>query len=317
MKYITSKDIVGVYSLEQGNLPASNFVNSIASIVDSDQAIENHAVLTSNPGMSPKENGAIAQEFREYKLTVPNVDYSATLKIKRKDLRRDKFDILRKRVMNLTAEGTRHDEELLFEALQSGTTSTTWDGNFLFDTTHQWGNSAVQSNLLTLSILANFGDIPNAERGTSANPSDTVMLSAIFQAIQNILGWTSDEGKPISPMAKNFQVAVPINYTRAALQAVSKDLMRSGESNGLLNSQFSVDVIATPYLTTNNRFYIWATDTAVKPFVIQRELDDKISVLDESSDYYFTHDAMLVKIENSKAIVPINFPAITCVTLTA
>lgn len=271
---ITTKGVVGMIlaRLETGS---AAWVSQLCMRMTSTQASEEYGWLGSSPALREFIGGRTPAELAEYSFTVTNKDYEGSIKIKSKDMRRDKFGMIQVRVNQLADRALDHPAKLLSQLIEDGETNVAYDGEYYFDTDHSEGDSGTQDN-----------DITHAA-ATGTEPTVAEMSAAILKAIQQMYGFKDDKGEPMNQGASEFLVMVPINYMATALQAVTAMLTGGGNTNVLpaLSGKFKIDVVANPRLTWTTKIAVFRTDEAAKPFILQEEDIPDVVALGEGSEY--------------------------------
>jgi len=83
-----------------------------------------------------------------YEYTISDQVWEASIAVERRALEDEQYDMVRMRVRDLAREAVRHKEQLVIEALLRGAIDgRCYDGQLLFDTDHQEGESGLQSNV--------------------------------------------------------------------------------------------------------------------------------------------------------------------------
>lgn len=271
---ITARGIRGLIlaRLDTGD---NSWVDEIAMRMTSDQAIETYAWLGSSPAMREFIGGRTPAELAENSFSISNKDYEGSIKVKLKDMRRDKLGMIQVRTNQLADRAMDHPASLLSKLLLSGASKLCYDGKYFFDTAHAEGKSGEQSNKLTVAAAA------------PAAPTVDEFSKAIMTSIQALYGFKDDRGEPINQSAKSFQVQVPISLMATALTATTALLGVGGMSNILpaLAGKFSLNVVPNPRLTWTNTFALLRTDEAAKPFILQQEGEADVITLDENTEY--------------------------------
>lgn len=271
---ITERGVRGMIlaALETGS---AGWVNDVAMRMTSDQASEEYGWIGTPPAMREFVAGRSAKELREFSFIVANEDYESTLRIKSKDMRRDKFGMINIRVNQLAERVLDHPGKLLSTLIENGESTVCYDGQYFFDTDHSEGSSGTQDNDLTYAAA------------TGTTPTVSEMSDAILKMIQQMYGFKDDQGEPINQGANMFQVHVPILYMATALQAVTSMLVGNGNTNVLpaLQDKFKVEVVPNPRLTWTTKIAAFRTDSAAKPFILQEEDIPDVVVLGEGSEF--------------------------------
>jgi len=271
---ITTRSVIGMIAAGL-NTGTSEWIARLAMKIDSDQASETVAWLGNAPSLREFVDGRSPAELRENGFTITNKDYEGSIKVKPKDLRRDKTGQLRIRINQLTSRATDHPASLLSTLILNGATALCYDGQYFFDTDHSEGDSGSQSNSITYDSTS-----------TTAPTSDE-FGEAVLAAIVKIMSFLDDRGQPMNQDAMAFDVMVPIPFLGVALKAVSALLGSGGASATLpaLSKDFKVNVVPNPRLTWTTKFAVFRSDDVAKPFILQEEVPPTPMFLDETSEY--------------------------------
>jgi phage major head subunit gpT-like protein len=278
---LQSQDII---ALIVGGLdaPPAGYVEALSNRVDSDRDSEKYVWLGSAPNMRQWIGGRQPKTIRENNYSVPNKDFEATLEIPTDWLRRDKTGQIQMKISQLVERANTHDAQLLSALINAADGLPCYDGQYFFDTDHQEGDSATQSNSITYDSVS-----------TTA-PTAGEMGDAILAAVQAMYGLKDDQNEPINGSAKNFTVMVPVPFMRAAAAALGSDILLVGGQSTTNSIKavgsigglgFSLEV--NPRLTWTTKFAVFRSDAVLKPFVKQVEVDTQVSALAEGSEEEF------------------------------
>lgn len=244
----------------------TTWLSDIASVYQTDAPFEVYPFLGVVGRLVKWEGERQVQTPNRGKLTVVNDDFEGTIAIEGKDWRRDKTGQLSQLVTQMGDAAAEKPIDMINDLLNASlTTATTWDGKALFANDHVWGSSGTIDNLLgTVDQLAG-----------GADPTSAQMAKNIFVAIQRLMSFKDDKGRPMNQSARNFVVMVPLNMLGATEAALTDQFTSAGVSNTLgamlERGRFTIRPVFNPALTATNRFYLWRTDARVKPFVYQEE----------------------------------------------
>lgn len=271
---ITTRGVRGMILARLDTGPTS-WINDIAMRMPSDQASESYAWLGSAPALREFIGGRQPAELSELSFTISNKDYEGSLRIQSKDMRRDKLGMITIRVNQLADRANDHPAKLLSALMLAGAATLCYDGQYFFDTDHSEGKSGTQSNSISSAAVA-----PTA-------PTVAEFSKAVMAGIQQMYTLKDDQGEPMNQSASEFQVQVPVTFMAVALEAITALLGEGGKSATLpaLKGQFSVTVVPNPRLTWTNKFAIFRTDEAPKPFILQEEDIPDVIALGEGTEY--------------------------------
>ncbi|MBB4277031.1 Mu-like prophage major head subunit gpT family protein [Rhizobium mongolense] len=251
------------------------WVNRLSMRISSDQAIETYAWLGNAPALREFIGGRTPAELRENGFQISNKDYEGSILIKSKDMRRDKLGMIQIRVNQLADRALDHPAKLMSSLIVAGESTLCYDGQYFFDTDHLEDSSGAQSN-----DIGAIAAVPTA-------PTEEEFSAAVIKAIQQIYGFKDDRGEPMNQSASEFDIMVPVSMMGVALKAVTAMLGAGGASATLptLERYFRLNVVPNPRLTWTNKFSVFRTDEAAKPFILQEEEIPDVVALGEGTEY--------------------------------
>jgi len=261
----------------------------VANQFKSNQASEEYPWLSATPALREWLGGRNANSFTESSISISNKDWESTLNVDIKDLRRDKFDMIRPRIQDLVKRAMTHPASILSTLIDNGEAGTCYDGQYFFSTSHAEGSSGTQSNDITVTIAG----VPATVHGTATAPSVEEFQIAIGQAVASIMGYKDGAGEPMNEDASSFLVMAPASYYNTAMQAVT-GVQQVGASQTILEAlkgDFNIRAVINPRLTWTTKFAVIRTDSYIKPFIFQRETDITIGAKAEGSEYEFDNKA--------------------------
>lgn len=269
----------------------AGMLNAVAMYSPSDKELETYHFLGASSPMRQWIGGRQPQGFRQNNFTVENLHFEASVPIKVKDMRREKYGQIRAQISELGLNAAGHGEKLLSELIATGETALCYDGKAFFATDHEEGESGAQSNIVTVDISA-IG-IPTDEQGSTSDPTPQVMAAAIHKAIERIYSFKNDKGEPINQSAMEFGVHVPVSLMRSASAAINNDAFAANRDNTLKSSGFKVNLHVDPRSAWTTKFAVYVEDSYIKPFIHQEEMETKLDVVAEGSEHEFKHDEHL------------------------
>jgi hypothetical protein len=251
---------------------------------NSDQPSETYPWLGAVPKLSEWNGGRVAQNLRDFGFTIRNVEYSAEVEFRIKDLRRDKSGQIMARIGELAEAANLHWDELAVALIEAAHAATCYDGQYFFDTDHLSGDSGTQSNLLTIDLTG----LPVAVHGAAATaPSAQEAAEIVLRMVSAILAFKDDRGRPRNRNARKFAVVVPTPLYAVFQMAVSAATFAGGASNpvGALKD-IEITVHMAPELTWTTSVACFRVDgMAQRPIVLQEETPALLSSLADGSDY--------------------------------
>jgi len=251
LRDITAKFDNGVDSAEP-------FYPSVCYDASSVRSSEKYGWIGNMPGMREWVGDRQFSELRSANFVIDNKHFESSLAIKKTDIADDNLGQYGPIMEQLGIEAAHHPDELWFDALELGESTACFDGQFFFDTDHSWGKSGSQSNDLT-STVADTSAVTVAE-----------LKTAIRSAVQQMLGFKNDQGKlyhrPTVSRLNDLTLLVPLALRDVAYDALESQLL-SNSTNVIVDRP---TIVASPYLTSDVKFYLFKTGDPVKPFVFQQ-----------------------------------------------
>jgi hypothetical protein len=274
-EYITDSSVIALMlvAVDEGSL---GWVDDLAMRVDSDDGSEDYGWLGNVPGLHEFIGGRRVDELKEYSFRIDNKDFESSIRVQRKDMRRDKMGMIEMRVNQFGERVMSLPAKLISTLLVNGESAVCYDGQYFFDTDHKDRNETAQSN--DISVAITDADVPTAAD----------MTKGIMAAIQAMYGFTDDQGEPTNQTAMKFTVMVPVLFMASALEAVTSLLGSGGGTNLLpaLKGKIDITVQVNPRLSSwTTKFAVFRTDGTVKPFVLQQEYDAEPWALGVESEH--------------------------------
>lgn len=267
-----SRDVLGYMYPRLTDSP-SGWVGDVGMYIPSDQASETHKWLGMAPVMREWIGSRQKSKPRDYGITILNKKFEATMGLSVDEIRRDKIAQVQLRIDDLVRRANNHWVKIASDLIESAETTVCYDGQFLVDTDHVDGDSGQLSNDIT---------------ATGVTPTVTQMVDAILASIKQMYTFKDDQGEPINEDVENFLIMVPTTYWSVAHKAVVQELIASGETNALKG--IKLNVIMNPRLTWTTKMMTFATDSPVKPLILQDEVPVTISAMAEGSEHEHKFD---------------------------
>ena len=237
---------------------AQPFYPTVCYDASSVRSSEKYGWIGNMPGMREWVGDRQFSELRSANFVIDNKHFESSLAIKKTDIADDNLGQYGPIMEQLGIEAAHHPDELWFDALELGESTACFDGQFFFDTDHSWGKSGSQSNDLT-STVSDTSAVTVAE-----------LKTAIRSAVQQMLGFKNDQGKlyhrPTVSRLNDLTLLVPLALRDVAYDALESQLL-SNSTNVIVDRP---TIVASPYLTSDVKFYLFKTGDPVKPFVFQQ-----------------------------------------------
>ncbi len=269
---LTSKAIVGRFYRRLEEYARAAWWTRLALHFTSSQQSETYRWLGMVPQVREWQGGRLIKPLRSQGVTIVNKTWESTIRVDADEQRRDKTGQIMVRINELARRVATHPNKLLTTLMLGGPTTACYDGQYFFDTDHAEGDSGTQSNSIQHDI------------STPTAPSDAEMYAAITKGIAQVLAFKDDQAEPMNESARDFLVVVPMPFLAATLAALAAQTA-AGLPNPLhAGEPFRVRWVANPRLTWTDKFALFRTDGATRPFIFQEELPVQVQVLAEGSE---------------------------------
>ena len=285
-----SRGIIGEFYHRLSQIEGMGWVGAVAQLFQSNQETETYKWLGQVPQMREWIGGRNAKGLTEFGYSITNKTYESTLEISVDDIRRDKTSQIMIRVAEQARRANAHWNKLISDLISGGGAANCYDGQHFFDTDHAEGDSGTQVNAVTSAHCSSL-DITTATAPTAAEMADCIM-----QTIGYMLAYKDNQGEPLNEDAREFLViAGTPNIWKAARIAAGLPVITDGTGSytNILGAMddFKIRVEFNPRLsakTTN--FFLFRTDTDMKPFIRQEELPIQMSAIAEGSELEFNEN---------------------------
>lgn len=133
---------------------AETFRDRIAMVVPSMARDETYAWMGQMPNIREWVGDRVVQSLSLHGWTIANRDFEMTVSLSRNDIEDDRYGALKPIMSEMGRVAAQHPDQLLFQLLAAGFTSTCYDGQYFFDTDHPVGTSGGDYPVQSVS---NFG----------------------------------------------------------------------------------------------------------------------------------------------------------------
>lgn len=297
---LTVKGIIGSYYKSLEDELAGSWASKVGVFVDSNQETESYKWLGHAPQLREWLNARMIKGTPVRAHTITNATYEATLGVDVEDFHFDKTGQLKIRVAELAKRGAQHWEKLVSALIEAN--GICYDSQNFFDTDHSMGgdNSTAYSNALTNS------DIAALNVATAAAATAEEWKEIIIRLAQYFYTYKDNANEPYNGGARAFALMVSAAQWGNALAAVRSDRLGSattngGNTNAMQTQDFKVEVICNPRLTSDTVAYMFRTDSAMKPFILQEAVPPEMSFLGEGSDEHFKFNRYLFGVKAVRA----------------
>jgi len=230
----------------------------LAMILPSAKSEEKYAWLSSIPGVRQFVDERQANGLREYSFTIENKTWESTIEVERAALEDEQYGQIKLRIQSLAETAARHKDQLVLELVRDGFTNAGYDGAAFFSDDHP----------------SPSGDLSNVA-------ADALSATALQTAITNMAKQTDDNGNPLGIIADTL--VIPPDLEWKALELVGSNLAPESALNAVNPLRGRLDVIVSPYLSDTTNWFVFATKSALKPFILQERIPVEFEALDGKS----------------------------------
>lgn len=232
----------------------------LATIVESMGADEKYGWLGEYPGMREWIGERVFKELLAATYELVNKHWESSLLVNKNDLRDNRSLKYGPLIDGLAGEAAYHPDELLFSVAAAGASNLCFDGQFFYDTDHQWGDSGAQSNKLNYA----------AATGTTPTPAE--FREAYNAAYLAMIGFKGDNGKsffrPTLNGSLNTKVVVTVPTALAAIAQAGLSALFDSLGNPIVVLG-QPQLMPVPYMTDATKFQVHNLSQPLKPFVFQ------------------------------------------------
>ncbi len=258
----------------------TTYYQDLATRIASSSDAETYRWLGTVPRMREWGTGRLAQGLRTESYSVENLKYEATIEVDRDEIADDQTGQIRVRVGELAQRAATHKDYLIAQLLVNGASvgCQSYDGASFFSDGHASGASGAQNNDLTYDVEAE-DDQPTTEE----------FKGSLRQSIAAMLGFKDDQGEPLPMTMTQLVCVVPPTMLFTAMEAVNATVINQ-TTNVLAGA---ARVIALPWLSAANVWYLLKTDGVVRPFIFQDREPVEFGALAENSEELFKREKLL------------------------
>jgi len=218
---------------------------------------------------------------RVYTLTQQNVPWEISMEIDVEDVNRDKLGMFETKAKEMGSKFADHPTKLLIQDLLNNP--------ICFDGTAFFGTHTVGTGTIINDVSAT--QIPALAAAIAAAPTAVEMSNIVTQILGYFYTFIDEAGDPINGDAREFMFATSNPTVKAAIDAVIfSEQITQGQTNlvraGWEVKGWRVNSVLDPRLgsLTNTIFYMFRTDSIVKPFIWAEETPLHLQYLGEGSD---------------------------------
>ena len=237
----------------------------VSMLVNGTSGTETYTFLGSVPLMREMIGGRQAKDLITESFNVENLEYEATMEVKRLEVERDRLGQIMIRARELGQVSITHDDYQLADLLVHGASTgyLSYDKVTFFNASHVSGNSGAQSNLIS-------------QTAASTTKTTAEVREALMKSIARMMGFVDDQGKPVNLSASGLVVLSPPSLMWQTEEALAAAML-GGTSNIFTGKARSV---MFPWLTSGTKQYLLKTDGQVRPFIRQVEKELEFTAID-------------------------------------
>lgn len=271
---LSSRAIIGriFLALEETQPPA--WVSDIGMRVQSDQPSETYRWLAETSPMRELLGGRQAKRLDVREQIIRNKTYESSLEVTRLERSQDKTGQIDARIAELASRAQQHWAKLVTEHIEAN--ATTYDGIAFFGANHD--GEATNDNLLAPAMAG-------------STPTVAEFEAAMFDSIEAMYSFKDAGGEPMNQGTSQLTIVVPVGMYGVAQRAMNDAVIVDGSgtrTNSLVNlAGFNMRLAVNPRFTEANSFYMFRSDSAIKPYILQEEQAPIVEALAEGSDFAF------------------------------
>lgn len=220
----------------------------IAMTVPSSSAYVDYRWLANFPQMKRWVGSKQVTKLSDYKYTIVNEDFAATVEVRRNDIEDDQLGIYKPQAESAAWSAKQLPDELIYELVNKSFTEKCYDGKPFVSDNHPVGKGTVSNKgkkKLSIESLA------------KAQGSFGAARIAMMQ-------FKDDAGRPLNVKPSVLLVPVALGDTARALMTV--DRLEDGKPNPYKSV---CEVVEEPRLTNDDAWFLLDCNKPVKPFVYQ------------------------------------------------
>lgn len=245
----------------------SPFYPSVCNVVNSKKASEKYAWLGASPGMREWIGDRVFNEMRAADYALTNKHYEVSISAERTDIEDDETGAHPDYAQAMAREAVNHPDELLGEVVRTADSLLCWDGQYFFDTDHEFGDSGTQSNKIDSTV----------ESTSAVTPAE--FRTAFHAALLKMLTYKNDQGKffhrsVINFDQKNLTVLVPPVLAEVAMKAFEQVVVVEGGAGTTNYLMARPKVVPFQHMSaaaggSDVKFDLYYTGGIFKPYVFQ------------------------------------------------
>ncbi|MCX7800055.1 MAG: Mu-like prophage major head subunit gpT family protein [Fimbriimonadales bacterium] len=230
----------------------------LATVVHTTLPVQRYAWLGAVPTLREFADERRPAGLASYAVTIADKVYEASIAVDRKAIEDDQLDLIRLRVRDLAHRVATHRHQIVVEALASGFSGQTYDGQPLFSASHPVGGGTYSN--------------------TGNQPLGAGSLAAAFTAM---MGVPDDSGTPLGIVPDTLVVGPKLYWSALELVESPVVVYKPNASDTVpptdyLNAfQGRLRVVVTPFLTgpTDDYWFLLDTKRPIRAVILQQRSD--------------------------------------------
>lgn len=254
--------------------------------VSSSTREERYPWLASIKGLEEWIGPRTFQNLSSRSYSIVNKHFQQAVEVNRDDIEDDQIGLYSTSVKMLAEEAAVHPDILVHQVIESGTTATGYDGVPFWSDAHPVS-------------LDNAGLGTYSNRFDSATSGARALNAGNFAFVRaQLLKMKRENGQPM--VRGKLTLLVPPALETTAAQILNSEIMAPGSAFGSISTaggstnvlRGTADLIVSPYLTSDTRWYVLATQSVMKPFIFQnRKAPEFVSLINPGDPSVFSRNA--------------------------
>lgn len=260
----------------------------ICTEIKSTKSSETYAWLGSSPKMKAFKDERQPEGLLEHDFSLKNLKYEASIHVDQDAIDDEQYGQIKIRVRQMGEAAEEFYDERLVEVIESN--PICYDGQNFFDTDHQEGDSAAQSN------------------APAAHSDYAVATAADFVAVAKLVfpmmrKFKDDKNRPAKTKPSHVMVNPDQEWT--AREAFDKEVVNPAQTGAsAVTMKGKLEVLVGEDLTAggtpaNDPVYWLDCRKALKPFIFQNRMPTTFTAVDQANSYEkFMRDGNLYGVKN-------------------
>jgi phage major head subunit gpT-like protein len=235
-----------------------SLADQLATVVNTTLPAQRYGWLGAVPPMREFLDERQAGGLSPYTVTIEDKTFEATIAVERKAVEDDQLDLIRLRIRDLATRVATHRQQLVVQALASGTTGTGYDGKALFAADHPTGRTT----------YSNIGD-------------DALNDQSLATAMSQMMLVPDETGTPLGIGPDTLLVGPKLQWVARELaespvvvyKANATDTVASTPYRNVLEGRLRV--IVSPFLSGDSEddWFLLDTSRAIRGVILQQRSD--------------------------------------------